>query len=105
MAHITAKNSVWISSTPDYAFSGTGPDTLIVDADAFLITSFSGFYDAVRIYDEWTVVINGSVAGLAGSAEGIVLFETNSNNTTVSHITVGKTGDVFGDDAGINVQY
>ena len=55
--HITALNSNF--TTTSDAFAGTGPDTLIVDTDAYLITTLNSGKGA-NLTGSWTVTINGS---------------------------------------------
>lgn len=57
MVHISKKNS--IHKTTGDAFAGTGPDTLIVDKGAFLITDANGV--GARLTGDWTVVVNGTI--------------------------------------------
>jgi hypothetical protein len=63
-----------------------GPGTLIVDANAFLISESGG--DGANLAGSWTAIINGTVEGFGGS-EGMKI--QNSTNA----ITIGRTGDVL----------
>jgi len=89
MAHITEATSVYTGSGT--AFTGTGPDTLIVDADAFLISESGG--NGATLTGSWDVVINGQVAAFEGNG-----IKVNSAVSDVVNITVGSSGDVFGSD-------
>jgi Ca2+-binding RTX toxin-like protein len=82
------------------AFAATGPGTLIVDANAFLISQSSG--DGARLGGSWGVTINGQVRGNGiggGGFEGLYLTST----AAISTVTVGSTGDVFGTSSGIQL--
>jgi hypothetical protein len=102
--HIRAQDSNYETLDDVDAFTGTGPDTLIVDNGASLIASGASA-DGAFLLDPWTATINGVVAGLATGSFGISLHETNNNNSTASTIKIGASGDVFGDDTGIFVAY
>lgn len=92
MVRIRKKNSV--HATTGDAFAGTGPDTLIVDKGAFLITDAGGA--GARLAGDWTVVINGTVRSFddltvnPGLAIAPMLLGTSMN------VTIGATGIVRG---------
>jgi hypothetical protein len=97
--HITAANSIDLDSTPGPAFTGTTgvgvQDTLIVDANAFLVSEISG--DGAHLTGSWTAIINGEVV-----AFGAAWIEVIPNGLSdVSNVTVGRTGDVFGLSSGL----
>jgi hypothetical protein len=89
--HITAATSVF-APTGD-AFANSGPDTtLIVDADAFLISATGG--DGARLDGAWTATINGEVDSFDSAGAGVRL--TGSTPADAFKVTIGNTGDVFG---------
>ena len=95
--HITAAASIDAGPESGDAFAGTGPDTLVVDADAFLIAEGLGF--GANLEGSWTVIINGTVETFGSSFSGLAYsFGSNSN---ALKLTVGKAGDIFGPDRGI----
>jgi Ca2+-binding RTX toxin-like protein len=94
--HIKAATS--IDSPSGDAFSELGPDTLIVDADAFIIAETSGV--AARLAGAWTIRINGEVGTFANNF-AIDLAPDSPADTT--KIIVGKRGDVFGANAALNL--
>jgi serralysin len=96
MVHITAANSI-DSTSPD-ALTASGPDTLIVDANAFIIEETAGV--AARLDGAWTIRINGEVGTFANNF-AIDLFSSGGPET--SKITIGKTGDVFGSNVALNI--
>jgi Ca2+-binding RTX toxin-like protein len=94
MAHITAANSVYQPS--GYAFTGTGPDTLTVDADAFLISAGGG--TGATLTGSWNAIVNGQIGAFDDS--GIIFSSVPSD---VVNITIGGSGDVFGSDRGLRL--
>jgi Ca2+-binding RTX toxin-like protein len=96
MVHIRAANS--IDSLSGDALTALGPDTLLVDADAFIIAETSGV--AARLDGAWTIRINGQVGTFANNF-AIDLFSSSGPET--SKITIGKTGDVFGGNVALNL--
>jgi Ca2+-binding RTX toxin-like protein len=96
MVHIKAANS--IDSPSGDALTRSGPDTLIVDAGAFVIAETSGV--AARLDGAWTIRINGEVGTFANNF-AIDLFSSSGPET--SKITIGKTGDVFGGNVALNI--
>ena len=96
MVHITAANSI-DSTSPD-ALTASGPDTLIVDADAFIIDETAGV--AARLDGAWTIRINGEVGTFANNF-AIDLAPDSPADT--SKIIIGKRGDVFGSNAALNL--
>ena len=96
MVHITAANS--INSTSPDARSASGPDTLIVDADAFIIDETAGV--AARLDGAWTIHINGEVGTFANNF-AIDLAPDSPADT--SKIIIGKRGDVFGSNPALNL--
>ena len=97
MAHFTTANSV--DKPSGDAFTGTGPDTLIVDANAFLISESGG--NGARLSGSWTVTINGTVAGFGSLRNGLSVSALSIAD--VSNVKIGKTGDIFGDRFGVSV--
>ena len=97
MAHITAADSV--DQPSGDAFTGSGPDTLIVDADASLISESGG--NGARLSGAWTVTINGVVAGFGSLRDGLSVSALSISD--VSNVKVGKTGDIFGDNVGVSL--
>ena len=96
MVHITAANSI-DSTSPD-ALTASGPDTLIVDANAFIIEETAGV--AARLDGAWTIRINGEVGTFANNF-AIDLAPDSPADT--SKIIIGKRGDVFGSNAALNL--
>lgn len=87
--HFTKQNSIQTSGD---AFASAGPDTtLIVDVDAFLISTAGSGGDGADLTGSWTVLINGAVESLNGSGTGLRI-----TNSIASKITIGSAGDVFG---------
>ena len=93
--HITAATSIFQPSGD--AFFVVTPDTLIVDSDAFLISQDNG-QGASLSGGAWSATINGQVAAFGLGADGIFI---NASVAEVSTFTIGKTGDVFGNHAGL----
>src|SRR4029078_1748162 len=98
MARITPANSTYAINNS--AFIGLTSDTLIVDADAFLISVGSG--DGARLTGSWDVVINGAVAAFGSVAYGIAVADGISDAVD---IRVGGRGDVFGGFGGIHLGF
>src|SRR4029079_2898960 len=96
MVHITAANSI-DSTSPD-ALTASGPDTLIVDANAFIIEETAGV--AARPDGARTIRINGEVGTFANNF-AIDLAPDSPADT--SKIIIGKRGDVFGSNAALNL--
>jgi serralysin len=97
--HITTATSVDVASGD--AFDGTGPDSLIVDAGAFLISEASGVLSGsgATLMGSWTVTINGVVGTFTDlhiQSHGIGFFGTDS-----ATLTIGKSGNVFSNDIGL----
>jgi Ca2+-binding RTX toxin-like protein len=98
MVHIRKKNSVHVA-TGD-AFPGTGspapgPDTLIVDKDAFLISDDNG--NGANLAGSWTINIKGRVASLGPAGSGL---QVQANNTADSStLTIGVNGKLGGGSA------
>jgi Ca2+-binding RTX toxin-like protein len=92
--HITAANSIYhVSSSSSPAFSATGPDTLIVDADAYII-SLANY--AVDLTGTWNIQINGQVEAFEHHIAAMVIRGTSSDTATVK---VGPLGDISNSDA------
>lgn len=74
-----------------FGASTPGPDTLIVDQGAFLISNTDSSGRGAELYGPgaWTVTVNGFVAG---TQVGLYLFAFNPD---VSKITIGKEGSVL----------
>jgi Ca2+-binding RTX toxin-like protein len=96
MAHFTTSNSVYAPSNT--AFTALSSDSLIVDADAFLISAASG--DGAFLFGSWDIIINGEVAALDAGHSGITINAVISDSV---NITVGSGGDVYGYLAGLNL--
>ena len=83
--HFKIADSLFTPTTS--AFADSGPDfSLLLDAGAHL---FSEIAIAVKLTGDWTATINGEIG----------TFEQISTGLSVSgaaHITIGKTGNVFG---------
>jgi hypothetical protein len=98
MVHIRKKNSVHVA-TGD-AFPGTGspapgPDTLIVDKDAILISDDNG--NGANLAGSWTINIKGRVASLGPAGSGL---QVQANNTADSStLTIGVNGKLGGGSA------
>jgi Ca2+-binding RTX toxin-like protein len=95
MVHITAATS--IDSPSGDALTRSGPDTLVVDADAHIIAETSGV--AARLNGAWTINIRGEVGTFALN---FAIDLASASPTDVAKITVGKTGELFGAAAGLN---
>jgi Ca2+-binding RTX toxin-like protein len=87
--HITVADSKFIANGT--AFTAAGPDTLIVDRAAFLISDSSGA-GAFLTGGPWTVLVNGVIGSNTGNQAGFLI---NSSSDT-SRITIGTHGHVFG---------
>jgi Ca2+-binding RTX toxin-like protein len=100
MVHIKAANSSDVAS--GNAFTGTAgvgaQDTLIVDANAFLISQSAG--DGAFLTGSWNVTINGEVGAFGSGSHGIRIDPP----AAVANVTIGKTGDVFGERSGLLFQ-
>ena len=92
MAHIDATHS--IDAVTGDAFTGTGPDTLIVDTGAFILAEASSATGAV-LNGIWNITINGEVASIDGTGIRLNLLSASDHAT----INIGKTGDVYAGDA------
>jgi Ca2+-binding RTX toxin-like protein len=88
--HIKLATSLDALSGDAFAFSTAVPDSLIVDAGAFLVSESAG--DGANLGGAWTVVVNGEVESVTGNAIEIAPV----NVTDVFKITIAKTGDVSG---------
>src|SRR3990172_281480 len=79
-------------NTPAFDSGTPGPDTLIVQAGAFLVATGALSVGAILFNPgPWTVTINGSVVSKLASG-----IEINVGNTATTTIKVGKTGEVGG---------
>ena len=92
MAHIDAAHS--IDAIIGDAFTGTGPDNLLVDSGAFILAEESSKTGAV-LNGTWKVTINGEVAVIQGTGICLNLLSASDHAT----IRIGKTGDVYAGDA------
>src|SRR5262245_31710016 len=94
--HITTATSVFKNDGTN-AFDGdnSGPDTLIVDPGAFLIST-NGGGASLAPTGVWTVTLNGSIISLIGS--GIFL---DAGISAISTINIGVDGEVQGGTAAI----
>jgi hypothetical protein len=90
--HILATDASSVEVASGDAFTATGPDSLIVDVDAYLISDSNG--NGAVLTGPWNVTINGAVGTF--DAFGKALIINASGASDVSHITIGSTGDVFG---------
>ena len=90
--HITPAKSVFKDDGTN-AFEGDnpGPDTLIVDPDAYLISTNFGNGALLAATGAWTVNLNGSI--VSQNHVGIVLA---AGNPAVSTINIGVNGGVHG---------
>jgi hypothetical protein len=93
--HITAATSIDRSGFVAALFA-TGPDTLIVDANAFLIERDG---EGADLQKAWTVIINGAVGGYGGGHGGLDLL--SADPADFSTVKIGRTGDVFGGFTGV----
>jgi hypothetical protein len=93
--HITATNSIYYpTSSFPAAFTATGPDTLIVDADAYIISKSA---TAVQLTGTWTVQINGQVEAFEHHIAGMSISGTSSDTATV---VSGMHGEISNGDTG-----
>ena len=67
--HITVADSQFFANVN--ALTATGPDTLIVDRDAFLISNIG--FGAALIGGPWTVLVNGKIGTNNGLAGGLAI--------------------------------
>jgi hypothetical protein len=96
---ITQANSVVKTGALEQAFTADTPDAdqLIVDADAFLVTTGAGARAAVLNNQKaWKATVNGSI--VSDQSDGLYL---QFNNTGVSSIAVGADGSVSGGESGM----
>jgi Ca2+-binding RTX toxin-like protein len=93
MTHITAGTSAHVASGNAFSGPGPGPSNLVVDADAFLISDSSG--SGANLIGTWTVTVNGAVESFGNAGIDAV------SSLATYNITIGSTGDVFGNSAGI----
>ena len=93
--HITAADTSSKEVANGNALTATGPDKLIVDAGAFLISDNSG--DGARLDGSWTAIVNGQVSALYQFGGGLDFFGPADAMT----LTIGRSGDVFGGGAGL----
>lgn len=95
--HITNDDSGNFGTTSP--FDETGPGTLLMDADAFLISVSSTIQMGGG---PWTATINGKVASAdfsgTDSGEWAVTMGTNASFTPGSSLIVGATGEITGFD-------
>ena len=70
--HITAADTSSKEVANGNALHATGPDKLIVDAGAFLISDNSG--DGARLDGSWTAIVNGQVSALYQFGGGLDFF-------------------------------
>lgn len=90
--HIFATDASSIEVVSGDAFTATGPDSLIVDPDAYLISDSNG--NGAVLTGPWNVAINGAVGTFDFSGQALIINASGASD--VSHITIGSTGDVFG---------
>jgi Ca2+-binding RTX toxin-like protein len=90
--HFTPTNSAQTSGDHAFQSDSPGPDTLIVDANAYVRADGAGAIGALLHNTKaWTVKVNGLID--SDQSYGIGL---DKNNTAVSTISVGTTGTVHG---------
>jgi serralysin len=90
--------SVHTMADGDNAFDddSAGPDSLIVNFGAFLVTEGALAFGAyLNNSDAWSVTVNGSI--FSKQWIGIELLSANST------VTIGREGEVFGGSSGIHV--
>jgi Ca2+-binding RTX toxin-like protein len=92
--HITTANSI-DQATGD-ALTASGPDTLIIDDGAYLISETAG--NGATLTGSWTVTVNGEIGGFGSSTNTVGLFLTSGS------VTIGSTGIVSGVDPCIALQ-
>jgi Ca2+-binding RTX toxin-like protein len=76
---------------------GPGPDSLTVNADAFLVSTDS---NGVEVDEAWNVTING-IVGTFNAGAAAILF--GGNGSGVSTLKVGSGGNIFGGTYGVLV--
>jgi Ca2+-binding RTX toxin-like protein len=91
--HITAATSIYYVGAFPPAFSATGPDTLIVDADAYIISTIA---TAVDLTGTWNIQINGQVEVFEHHISAMFIHGTSSDTATVK---VGPLGDISNSDS------
>jgi Ca2+-binding RTX toxin-like protein len=94
MTHITAADSQDVASGNAFEALAIVPDSLIVDAKAFLISESSG-NGAELSGPPWTVIVNGKIRALGGFANNGLVFDPVSP-TDVEHVTIGRHGLISG---------
>jgi Ca2+-binding RTX toxin-like protein len=94
VAHITSSTSVDQPSGNAFEALAIVPDSLIVDADAFLISETSG-NGADLSGAAWTVIVNGQIKALGGFAnDGLEIHPGSA--TDVESVTIGRHGLISG---------
>jgi serralysin len=114
MAHrITLEGSRYVTTGHAFFIDAPTSDTLIVDANAYLITGDSGSLASpaagARLEGSWTVTVNGLVAALGFDDPQFGIFHAGislvQNAVTDSaSIKVGKTGEVYGSNSGVHTE-
>ena len=100
--HVTAAQSVEAPAGDAAVFETDDDDTLLVDADAFLISQSGG--NGAVLNGPWTATINGQLEAF-DFGDGISGLVVQSNTLAdVSNITVGQSGDVYGGFYGIELK-
>ena len=100
--HIKATDTGPFASIYDIngnALTATGPDSLIVDANAFLISQINGY--GADLTGSWKVNVNGTVGSLDLTHSGMRITGAPADRTTV---TIGRTGELFGRGAGLDFE-
>ncbi|HEY8263138.1 MAG TPA: hypothetical protein VIG26_02160 [Methyloceanibacter sp.] len=87
--HIDAQHSNF--TTTGDAFGSSGPDTLLVDADAFLITTDSIGIGA-NLSGSWNVTINGAVNTLGNANRGLPFVRDRAREETGCADQMGDCG-------------
>ena len=77
-----------------------GPDTLIVDADAYIISKYGA--TAVELAGTWSIQINGQVEAFEHHVAAVQIFGTSSDTATVK---VGPLGDISNSDGAGGVAF
>jgi Ca2+-binding RTX toxin-like protein len=92
----TISNSAFITSGSAFAFAATGPDSLTLSEDGFLISQASG-NGATLNGGPWTILNHGNITALGG----IGLSLTATTATLASKITNGIEGNIYGSTYGV----
>lgn len=72
------------------AFTDTGSGTVIVDANAYVMSTGNSGRGISLTTGSWGITVNGGI--FTDGGEGIYLLDTAASST----VTVGRTGEIFG---------